>query len=166
MRMSAVHRRDYPSDTALAAAVAKKVGAGRETARRWLIHSDVTVRPRSSASRPRSGSRARTTILKSATVFIAGELDPATADHAFIDDRTAEGHAVESTPRALTEHGSRVAARTMSDAMLSDALISVQGTPEGLYGGPGFARSRSSSMSTHRGSWDGGPRAPRSPTSS
>jgi transposase InsO family protein len=61
----------------------------------------------------------------------------------------AEGHAVESTCRVLTEHGCRVAARTyrswrqanrpiaartVSDAVLSDALIDVQGTPEGLYG--------------------------------
>ena len=68
---------------------------------------------------------------------------------AFIDDMRAEGHAVESTCRVLTEHGCRVAARTyrswrqahrpiaartVSDAVLSDALIAVQGTPEGLYG--------------------------------
>jgi putative transposase len=68
---------------------------------------------------------------------------------AFIDDMRAEGHAVESTCRVLTEHGCRVAARTyrswrqtnrpiaartVSDAVLSDALINLQGTPEGLYG--------------------------------
>jgi transposase InsO family protein len=68
---------------------------------------------------------------------------------AFIDDMRAEGHAVESTCRVLTEHGCRVAARTyrswrqtnrpiaartVSDAVLIDALINVQGTPEGLYG--------------------------------
>lgn len=32
--MFADHRQDYPSDTALAEAVAQKVGVGRETARR------------------------------------------------------------------------------------------------------------------------------------
>lgn len=68
---------------------------------------------------------------------------------AFIDDMKASGHAVESTCRVLTEHGCRVAARTyrswkqasrpiptrtVSDAVISDALIGVQGTPEGLYG--------------------------------
>ena len=64
LQMFADHRQDYPSDTALAAAVAKKVGVGRETARRWLIQSDVERRrpaggrpvmrrPRSSGSRPR-----------------------------------------------------------------------------------------------------------------
>jgi putative transposase len=68
---------------------------------------------------------------------------------AFIDDMKASGHAVESTCRVLTEHGCGVAARTyrswkqstrpvatrtVTDAVLIDALISVQGTPEGLYG--------------------------------
>ncbi len=68
---------------------------------------------------------------------------------AFIDDMRASGHAVESTCRVLTEHGCGVAARTyrswkqtsrpiatrtVSDAVLIDVLISVQGTPEGLYG--------------------------------
>ena len=33
LRMFADHRQDYPSDTALAEAMAKKVGVGRETAR-------------------------------------------------------------------------------------------------------------------------------------
>lgn len=37
LRLFADHRQDYPSDTALAEAVAKKVGVGRETARRWLV---------------------------------------------------------------------------------------------------------------------------------
>lgn len=32
LRMLAEHRSEYPSDTALAEAVAKKVGVGRETA--------------------------------------------------------------------------------------------------------------------------------------
>ena len=37
------HRQDYPSDTALAEAVAKTVGVGRETARRWLVQADINV---------------------------------------------------------------------------------------------------------------------------
>ena len=68
---------------------------------------------------------------------------------AFIHDMKAAGHAVESTCRVLTEHGCQVAARTyrawkqatrpiatrtMTDAVIIDALITVQGTPEGLYG--------------------------------
>ena len=68
---------------------------------------------------------------------------------AFIDDMRAKGHAVESTCRVLTEHGCSVAARTyrswrqpgrgvaqrsVSDAVIIDALLAVAGTPEGLYG--------------------------------
>lgn len=68
---------------------------------------------------------------------------------AFIDDMRAKGHAVESTCRVLTEHGCKVAARTyrawkqagrpiatrtLTDAVLTDALLAVRGTPEGLYG--------------------------------
>jgi putative transposase len=68
---------------------------------------------------------------------------------AFIDEMRAAGHAVESTCRVLREQGCRVAARTyrswrqahrpvaartMSDAAVIDALLAARGTPEGLYG--------------------------------
>jgi putative transposase len=61
----------------------------------------------------------------------------------------SQGHAVESTCRVLTEHGCKVAARTyrswrqanhpiatrtVSDAVIIDALMAVAGTPESLYG--------------------------------
>jgi transposase InsO family protein len=68
---------------------------------------------------------------------------------AFIDDMRAAGHAVESTCRVLSSQGCRVAARTyrswkqanrhiaprtVSDAVIIDALVGTRGTPEGLYG--------------------------------
>jgi putative transposase len=68
---------------------------------------------------------------------------------AFIDDMRAAGHAVESTCRVLSSQGCRVAARTyrswkqanrpiaartVSDAVITDALLATVGTPEGLYG--------------------------------
>ena len=68
---------------------------------------------------------------------------------AFIDDMRADGHAVESTCRVLCEQGCQVAARTYrswkqgnrqvaarsySDAVIIDALLATQGTPESLYG--------------------------------
>jgi putative transposase len=67
---------------------------------------------------------------------------------AFIDDMRAEGHAVESTCRVLREQGCPVAARTyrawkrgrppsartVSDAVITDAILATEGTPEGLYG--------------------------------
>jgi len=66
----------------------------------------------------------------------------------FIDEMRAEGHAVESTCRVLREQGLQVAARTyrawragrgvaartVSDAVVVDALRATRGTPEGLYG--------------------------------
>lgn len=66
----------------------------------------------------------------------------------FIDSMRSQGHAVESTCRVLTEHGcpvaartyrawkqqGRVAARTVSDAVVVDALMATKDTPEGLYG--------------------------------
>jgi putative transposase len=68
---------------------------------------------------------------------------------AFIDDMRSTGHAVESTCRVLREQGCpvaartyrawrqanrTVAARTMSDAAMIDALLATRTTPEGLYG--------------------------------
>jgi putative transposase len=68
---------------------------------------------------------------------------------AFIDDMRTKDHAVESICRVLTEHGCQVAARTyrawkqanrpiaartVSDAVITDALLQARGTPEGLYG--------------------------------
>jgi putative transposase len=67
----------------------------------------------------------------------------------FIDQMRREGHAVESTCRVLTEQGCPVAARTyrswrqpgrvvaartVSDAVVIDALVATRGTPEELYG--------------------------------
>ncbi len=68
---------------------------------------------------------------------------------AFIDDMRSAGHAVESTCRVLSSQGCRVAARTyrtwrqanrpvaartVSDAVVMDALLATRGVPEGLYG--------------------------------
>jgi transposase-like protein len=85
--MFAEHRQDYPSDTALAESVAKKVGVGRETARRWLVQADVNAGARPGATSEDQAEikrlkaevkrlREDNEILKSATVFFAGELDP------------------------------------------------------------------------------------------
>ncbi|WP_395656688.1 IS3 family transposase [Nocardioides sp.] len=161
LRMMAEHRSDYPSDTALAEAVAKKVGVGRETARRWLVQADVnagarpgvTTDDQTEIKKLKAENRRLKEdieILKSATGFLRrGARPPQPLIMAFIDDMKAAGHAVESTCRVLTEHGCGVAARTyrswkqitrpiaartVSDAVIIDALISVQGTPEGLYG--------------------------------
>lgn len=87
LRMIADHRQDYPSDTALAEAVASKVGVGRETVRRWLVQADVNAGIRSGATTDDQAELKRlkaenrrlredNEILRAATVFFAGELDP------------------------------------------------------------------------------------------
>jgi transposase-like protein len=87
LRMIADHRQDYPSDTALAEAVAGKVGVGRETVRRWLIQADVNAGVRSGVTSDEQAELKRlkaenkrlredNEILRAATVFFAGELDP------------------------------------------------------------------------------------------
>lgn len=86
LRMFADHRQDYPSDTALAQAVAKKVGVGRETARRWLIQVDVDAGSRPGVSSDDHAEikrlkaevkrlREDNEILRQASIFFAGELD-------------------------------------------------------------------------------------------
>lgn len=85
--MFADHRQENPSDTALAEAVAKKVAVGRETARRWLVQADINAgnRPGTTSDEPAEIKRLKAEvkklrednqILKAATVFLAGELDP------------------------------------------------------------------------------------------
>jgi transposase len=92
LRMLAEHRRDYPSDTALAQAVAKKLGVGRETARRWLVQADVNAGARPGVTSDETAEikrlkaenkrlREDNEILKAATVFSPGSSTPATADH-------------------------------------------------------------------------------------
>ena len=87
MRMVVDHRGDYDSDTALAEAVASKVGVGRETVRRWIIQADIDAGTRAGASTDEQAEikrqkaenkrlREDNEILRSATVFFAGELDP------------------------------------------------------------------------------------------
>jgi transposase len=86
LRMFADHRQDYPSDTALAEAVAKKVGVGRETARRWLVQVDVDAGSRPGVSSDDHAEikrlkaevkrlREDNEILRQASIFFAGELD-------------------------------------------------------------------------------------------
>ena len=41
IRMVAEHQEDYPSVTAAARAVAKQLGLGRETVRRWVVQAEI-----------------------------------------------------------------------------------------------------------------------------
>lgn len=86
VRLVQEHQEDYPSVTAASAAVAKQLGLGRETVRRWVVNAEVDA-----GSRPGTSSTEHAeikalkakvrrleednAILKAATTFFAGELD-------------------------------------------------------------------------------------------
>ena len=87
VRLVTEHRQEYPSDTAAAAAVAKQLGLGRETVRRWVVQAEVDNGARTGVTSEEHAEikalKAKVrrleednAILKSATVFFAGELDP------------------------------------------------------------------------------------------
>lgn len=87
VRLVTEHRQEYPSDTAAAAAVAKRLGLGRETVRRWVVQAEVDAGGRTGVTSEELAEikalKAKVrrleednAILKSATVFFAGELDP------------------------------------------------------------------------------------------
>jgi transposase len=86
VRMVAEHQQDYPSVTAAAAAVAKQLGLGRETVRRWVVDAEVDAGTRSGTTAADHAEikalKAKVrrleednAILKAATTFFVGELD-------------------------------------------------------------------------------------------
>jgi len=101
--------RHYPSDTAFAEAVASKLGVGRETARRWLVQSDVDAGTRPGVV---SDDQAELKKLRAENRRLKEDFDingflrrgtrpPQPLIMAFIADMTSRGHTVESTCRVL-----------------------------------------------------------------
>lgn len=87
LRMVAEHRSDYPSVTAVAKAVADQLGVGKETVRRWVVQADIDAGDRPGTSSEESAEirklktenrklREDNEILRRASIFFAGELDP------------------------------------------------------------------------------------------
>lgn len=87
VRLVREHQQEYPSTTAAAAAVARQLGLGRETVRRWVVQADVDEGHREGLSsqereqvRKLRAENARlredVAILSAATTFFAGALDP------------------------------------------------------------------------------------------
>ncbi len=86
------HQLEYPSLTAAAAAVAKQLGVGKESVRRWVIQDQVDAGTRDGGTTQESEEirrlkgenrrlREDVAILKAATSFFAGGHSiPATAD--------------------------------------------------------------------------------------
>lgn len=87
VRLVHEHRAEYSSTTAAAAAVARQLGVGAESVRRWVVQSEVDggiragVTSEEHAEINRLRARVRrleqdNEILKAATTFFARELDP------------------------------------------------------------------------------------------
>ncbi len=89
VRLVREHRGEYPSTTAaaVAVAVARQLDVARESVRRWVAQAEVDdgARPGTTSEESAEFKRLRAEsrrlredneILKAATVFFAGELDP------------------------------------------------------------------------------------------
>ena len=81
------HQGEYSSTTAAAVAVARQLGVARESVRRWVAQAEIDdgARPGTTSEESAEIKRLRSEnrrlredneILKAATVFFAGELDP------------------------------------------------------------------------------------------
>ena len=87
VRLVMDHREEYPTMTAACAAVARQLGVGKESVRRWVVQAEVDGGQRLGVSSAETvqikelKAKVRrleedNAILKAATVFFAGELDP------------------------------------------------------------------------------------------
>ena len=87
VRLVADHQQEYPTLTAACEAVARQVGVGKESVRRWVRQAEVDRGERVGVTSQESEEirrlkaenrrlREDVAILRAATSFFAGELDP------------------------------------------------------------------------------------------
>ena len=87
VRLVMEHRAEYPTTTAAVLAVSKQVGVGKESLRRWVAQAEVDAgdRPGVTSEELEEIKRLKAenrrlredvAILKAATSFFVGELDP------------------------------------------------------------------------------------------
>jgi transposase len=87
VRLVLEHRSEYPTTTAAVLAVARQVGVGKESLRRWVNQAEVDSGDRPGVSSEEHEEirrlkaenrrlREDVAILKAATSFFVGELDP------------------------------------------------------------------------------------------
>lgn len=87
VRLVQEHQAEYPSRFAACEAVARQVGVGKETVRRWVVQAEIDAGGRPGLTSVENAEirrlkaenrqlREDVAILKAATTFFAGELDP------------------------------------------------------------------------------------------
>lgn len=87
VRLVLEHQQEYPSLTAAAEAVARQVGVGKESVRRWVLQAQIDAGDREGVTSSEQAQikelkaenrrlREDVAILKAAASFFAGELDP------------------------------------------------------------------------------------------
>ncbi len=87
LRLWREHGSEYQNPTAAAEAFARQLGVGKETVRRWIVQDQVDAGARDGVTSEESAELKRlkaenrrlredVAILKAATSFFAGELDP------------------------------------------------------------------------------------------
>ena len=87
VRLVTEHQAEYPSQAAAIAAVAKQAGVGRESLRRWVVQAEVDAGGRDGITSEELAEikrlkaenkrlREDVAILRAATTFFVGELDP------------------------------------------------------------------------------------------
>ncbi len=87
VRLVLEHRAEYPSTSQAIAAVARQEGIGAESLRRWVAQADIDAGVRDGQTSAEAAEikqlkaenrrlREDVAILKAATTFFAGELDP------------------------------------------------------------------------------------------
>lgn len=87
VRLVVEHQQEYPSLTAVSAAVARQLGVGKESVRRWVIQAQVDAGQRLGVSSEENEEikrlkaenrrlREDVAILRAATTFFVGALDP------------------------------------------------------------------------------------------
>ncbi len=87
VRLVIDHLSEYPSLTAASEAVAKQVGVGKESVRRWVLQAQIDAGQREGMTSEEHAEikrlkaenkelREDVAILKAATTFFVGELDP------------------------------------------------------------------------------------------